>query len=123
MKNVKKLPTKKLERFSNIFTQLGLVLVLFIVYVILEHQTLEKSLAILNFNTPEAIMISPDQDILFVREPKPESKIQNIASTVFTVDEPVKKVDNNIVETVLVQPIEDIVQLDIDTLITVEEPK
>ena len=123
MKNVKKLPTKQLERFSNIFTQLGLVLVLFIVYVILEHQTLEKSLAILNFNTPEAIMISPDQDILFVREPKPESKIQNIASTVFFVDEPVKKVDNNIVETVLVQPIEDIVQLDIDTLITVEEPK
>jgi len=39
MKNFKKAPTKQLEKFSNIFAQLGLVLVLFVVYVSLEHQT------------------------------------------------------------------------------------
>ena len=39
MKQVKKLPRLQLEKFSTIFTQLGLVLVLFIVFISLEHQT------------------------------------------------------------------------------------
>lgn len=42
MKKLKKHPRKQLEKFSNIFTQLGLVLVLFIVFVTLEHQTEKK---------------------------------------------------------------------------------
>lgn len=41
MKKVKKHPRKQLEKFSNIFIQLGLVLVLFIVFVILEHRTVK----------------------------------------------------------------------------------
>jgi protein TonB len=122
MKNVKKLPSKQLEKFSNIFTQLGLVLVLFIVYLTLEHQTAQKSLAIIDFNPPKAITISPDQDIIFVRELKLVPKIER-TSTVFVVDEPIKKVDNTIVETVLVAPTEDLVPLNIDALVTVKEPK
>lgn len=39
MKSQKKNPRKQLEKFSSIFTQLGLVLVLFIVFVSLEHET------------------------------------------------------------------------------------
>ncbi len=39
MKAQKKNPRKQLEKFSSIFTQLGLVLVLFIVFVSLEHET------------------------------------------------------------------------------------
>ncbi len=39
MKKLKKHPRKQLEKFSNIFMQLGLVLVLFVVFVTLEHQT------------------------------------------------------------------------------------
>ncbi|AUC16417.1 hypothetical protein BTO06_15220 [Tenacibaculum sp. SZ-18] len=46
MKKLKKHPRKQLEKYSNIFTQLGLVLVLFIVFVTLEHQTEKKSEAI-----------------------------------------------------------------------------
>ena len=42
MNTKKKLPRKQLDKFSNIFTQLGLVLVLFVVYVTLEHTTEEK---------------------------------------------------------------------------------
>jgi protein TonB len=45
MKNLKKQPTKQLEKFSNIFMQLGLVLVLFVVFVSLEHKTEERTLA------------------------------------------------------------------------------
>jgi len=39
MKLQKKNPRKQLEQFSSIFTQLGLVLVLFIVFVSFEHET------------------------------------------------------------------------------------
>ena len=47
MKNLKKVPTKQLEKFSNIFTQLGLVLVLFIVYLTLEHKQFIAQLLLL----------------------------------------------------------------------------
>ncbi|WBX71023.1 energy transducer TonB [Tenacibaculum retecalamus] len=42
MKAQKKNPRKQLEKFSSIFTQLGLVLTLFIVFVSLEHETEKK---------------------------------------------------------------------------------
>ena len=42
MKMPKKHPRKQLEKFSTIFTQLGLVLVLFLVYIIVEHETEKK---------------------------------------------------------------------------------
>ena len=121
MNNIKKNPKKQLEKFSTIFTQLGLVLVLFIVYVTLEHQTLEKTYAIVISNPPEAIMISADQIPVFVRESKPV--VETPPSTHFIPDEEIKIGDNDIVETIIPdEPAEDIVQLDIDTVVTVEEP-
>ncbi|TXD51373.1 MULTISPECIES: energy transducer TonB [unclassified Polaribacter] len=121
MKNVKKLPSKQLEKFSTIFTQLGLVLVLFIVYVTLEHKTLEKSLAIVDFNPPRAITISPDQEIVFVREPK--AKVITPKTVFFIPDAPIEKGDNDIVETIIPdEPTEDVVQLDIDSVVVIEEP-
>ncbi|CAL2082047.1 energy transducer TonB [Tenacibaculum sp. 190524A02b] len=39
MKMLKKNPRKQLEKFSTVFTQLGLVLVLFVVYVTLEYES------------------------------------------------------------------------------------
>ena len=68
MKNVKKLPTKQLEKFSTIFTQLGLVLVLFIVYLAIEHETEEKKLSEVNYETTKKVFVDPDQDIVFVKE-------------------------------------------------------
>lgn len=44
MKKLKKSPRKQLEKFSSIFTQLGLVLTLFIVFISLEYET-EKKIA------------------------------------------------------------------------------
>ena len=46
MKNLKKDPTKQLEKFSTIFMQLGLVLVLFVVYIIFEHESEQVHYAI-----------------------------------------------------------------------------
>ena len=46
MKSQKKHPRKQLEKFSTIFTQLGLVLTLFVVFITLEYET-EKDLAVM----------------------------------------------------------------------------
>ncbi len=43
MKNVKKYPKKQLEKYSSIFVQLSLVLVLFVVYQMLEYETAHKN--------------------------------------------------------------------------------
>lgn len=46
MKNEKKHPKKQLEKYSNIFLQLSLVLVLFVVYQIIEFESVQKKIAI-----------------------------------------------------------------------------
>ena len=46
MKNEKKHPRKQLEKYSNIFMQLSLVLVLFVVYQIIEFKSIQKDTAI-----------------------------------------------------------------------------
>jgi protein TonB len=122
MKNVKKIPSKQLEKFSTIFTQLGLVLVLFIVFVALEHETIEKSLSTVNFNSSRAIPISLNQEIVFVRARTP--KVKTPKNTSFIANEPIKKGDNDIVETIILEEAtEDIIQLDIDSVVVIEEPK
>ena len=122
MKNSKKLPTKQLEKFSTIFTQLGLVLVLFIVYLTLEYKTPQKSLAVRDFNPPERSVIKPDQDFVFVREPKTKPKVEAPKSSSFIFDEPLKKVDNKTIETILIDEPEAPEEFDINTLLVVDEP-
>ena len=48
MKNVKKYPKKQLEKYSSIFMQLSLVLVLFMVYQLIEHETIQKKMVLSN---------------------------------------------------------------------------
>ena len=52
MKTTKKNARKQLEKFSTIFTQLGLVLTLFIVFLALEYET-EKDVAVLKPSNSE----------------------------------------------------------------------
>ncbi|PQJ80058.1 energy transducer TonB [Polaribacter porphyrae] len=120
MNNSKKLPTKQLEKFSTIFTQLGLVLVLFIVYITLEHETLQKQLAILDEDIPERIFIEPDQDVIVIKEPKNEPTPEVPQQQPFIPDEVVKG-DNDIIETVIDDPSEDIVEIDPEDIIEVDE--
>ncbi len=124
MKNLKKLPTKQLEKFSTIFTQLGLVLVLFIVYLTLEHKTEQKQLAVVNFDAPKKVFIEPDQDIVFTREPKAKPKLKT-PKQVFIPDSPIEKGDNNVVETITFEdPTKDEVQLNADDIIEIiDSPK
>lgn len=100
MKNLKKLPTKQLEKFSNIFTQLGLVLVLFIVYLTLEHETKQNQYAIVDHEISERVYIEPDQIIRFTKEKKAEPK-KDMQKTVFLIPDEVVKGDNEITETIV----------------------
>lgn len=122
MKNLKKRPTKQLEKFSTIFTQLGLVLVLFIVYVVLEHETPEKQLTIYEPDVTNTIYIEPDTEVLFTKKPKPQPKIETPKSQPFIPDAEIKKGDNDVVETVIDLQDDEPVELNIDDVITAEEP-
>jgi protein TonB len=69
MKNLKKQPTKQLEKFSNIFMQLGLVLVLFVVFISLEHKTAQKTVADENLAfKSEVYQFNPNTDVVFRKE-------------------------------------------------------
>ena len=114
MKNVKKLPTKQLEKFSTIFTQLGLVLVLFIVYLTLEHKTEQKSVMAKDFHQPETVYLNPDEVPVFKREPKKQPKVEVAPKTVFLEDEPVEKGDNDIIETVIEPEPTDVKQVELN---------
>jgi protein TonB len=122
MKNLKKLPTKQLEKFSNIFTQLGLVVVLFIVYLTLEHKTEQKQFAKEDFDPPEIVVFQPDQIIEFRREPKELKIPAPIIACTFIPDEPIKKGDNDDEETVIVLPTAKVSQINPDDVLVVKEP-
>lgn len=69
MKKVKKLPQKQLEKFSSIFTQLGLVLVLFVVFVTLEHKTEKKGATAFTTTSND-----PDESVFLITDFKKELK-------------------------------------------------
>ena len=121
MKNLKKLPTKQLEKFSNIFTQLGLVLVLFIVYVTLEHETPQKTVAILNPESSTTIYIEPDETIVFQKEKKVVTTPKVIQSTVY-IPEEVVKAENHVPETIIDTKVDEPKIVTPDELVTVEIP-
>ncbi|WP_439131521.1 energy transducer TonB [Polaribacter sp.] len=121
MKNLKKLPTKQLEKFSTIFTQLGLVLVLFIVYMALEHKTKQKTAIVYKQEHTNAVYVEPATEVRFVKEPKPKPKVE-IPKQQFIPDAEIKKGDNDIEETIIDMPDEEPVQLNIDDVVTADEP-
>lgn len=100
MKNSKKLPAKQLEKFSNIFTQLGLVLVLFIVFITLEHQTEQKTPVAKVFSTDNLVYDKFDEEIFFRKEVKPKPKIF-VKPTILIIDTPIVKGDDNTKETII----------------------
>ena len=121
MKNLKKLPTKQLEKFSNIFTQLGLVLALFIVYISLEHQTAQKTVAVLEPDESNIVYIEHDTEVLYTKQPKVKPKIETPKITKLIIDEPISKGDNNIIENVIDISEEEPQLIDIDSFVEIEE--
>ncbi len=119
MKELKKLPRLQLEKFSTIFTQLGLVLVLFIVFISLEHQS-EVDIPLAKTTGPEIDIIDyPTIPILkkkIVRvENKPQKAVKPKPKVQKTLTNKYKKIDNNekkAIESMIVFPPVDNVLVD-----------
>ncbi len=122
MKNLKKLPTKQLEKFSNIFTQLGLVLVLFIVYLTLEHETKQNHHFVVDDSYQPEIISIQEQDVIISREPKKEPVVETPRNDVFLLDEPIEAGDNEIIETIVDLPKEVIIQVNPDDIVEIDIP-
>ncbi|MFK8060379.1 MAG: energy transducer TonB [Polaribacter sp.] len=121
MKNSKK-PIRKLEKFSNIFTQLGLVLVLFVVYVTLEHQTEQKQLKDIAFYEPTTTQIEPSTEIFFTKEVKVIQKVEIPKTDVFIADAPIEKAKNEDIETVIDLPKDDPTPINPEDIIEIAIP-
>jgi len=102
MKNIKKVPNKQLEKFSNIFTQLGLVLVLFIVFISLEYKTEKQTVAILKNDFNEQTYIPQNETYVFVKETKvvPKTTVHKIKKIII---DNIEKGNNTVIETVIEQ--------------------
>lgn len=114
MKELKKSPRQQLEKFSTIFMQLGLVLVLFIVFISLEYETEHTAF----YEEPVGQEIPDDfifdKPIVYVKEvtKKPQRVVERRVITTI-IDKP-EVVDNtDPVETVINKPIDDEPTIDI----------
>lgn len=132
MQPLKKNPKKQLEKFSTIFMQIGLVLVLFIVYVFIEHETLQERAVVgmpYNMDEPDYIpdaILPVKKEVKEVKavqpkevEPKPKpkplidiKKVDNSTKTVETAlpttDDELKKIDNLLNGMTSDEPVDDI---------------
>ncbi|CAM1343026.1 energy transducer TonB [Tenacibaculum aestuarii] len=120
MKTTKKNARKQLEKFSTIFTQLGLVLTLFIVFLALEHET-EKEVAVLKPSSSELYepVYTFKRPVILKRveqvteEPKKKTVLKEILKP--------KVVDNDTdITTVIEMPVEE-PTVDIDKIEEVKE--
>ncbi|WP_347173344.1 energy transducer TonB [Polaribacter uvawellassae] len=101
MKNEKKHPKKQLEKYTNIFMQLSLVLVLFVVYQLIEFETVEKKFSIIvpdsSFNYE---LLTEDNPSNFIKEQK--KNLKKAPPKVLILDElDPKKEDEVLIEDLL----------------------
>lgn len=104
MQPPKKNPKKQLEKFSTIFMQIGLVLVLFVVHIFIEHETLQdRAIMSMEYDPVEPDYV-PDTMFPVKKEVKVEKKVTpKEVKPEPKVLEKVKKVsdDHKTIETVL----------------------
>ncbi|WP_299155919.1 energy transducer TonB [uncultured Tenacibaculum sp.] len=108
MKSQKKHPRKQLEKFSTIFTQLGLVLTLFVVFITLEYET-EKDLAVIQdpyYNEFIEPVFTFQKEVV-VKKQKKVNTPKKTQKVVRTMNKPIIVDDANHIETVIDLPIDD----------------
>ena len=124
MKQVKKMPRQQLEKFSAIFMQLGLVLVLFVVFISLEHQTEQEQVLVENLiDSGKTYEIDPRETPIFRKEVvKPQRQTTPRTTPVnLTEIEPV--VEDPVIETVISDPDDErIVEVNVNDIVEIDEP-
>lgn len=125
MKLNKKNPKKQIEKFSNVFMQLGLVLALFVVFISLEHRTKQVAFILpeLEQNNDDVYVLD-DTPIIFKKEVvKPKINVPEKRSTILTVIEKSDNDDAKVIESIIEPVIENPTPvLDPDKIIEVVEP-
>ena len=120
MKQVKKTPRLQLEKFSTIFTQLGLVLVLFVVFISLEHESEQSAVIVDIRDTENKKVFLFDETPIFEKEviKKKQVKVEKIVVTEIFKPEVVK--NDVVVEKIILKPTDNIKEIDIDEVEVVE---
>ncbi len=125
MKKLKKNPKLQLEKFSTIFTQLGLVLVLFVVFVSFEHESkvkedvactlpLMKTEIVLDLNNTPMLV---KKEVVEVKKEIPKKEV-----VLEKEIEVIKKEEKKIIEEVIIKPTDPEEKTDfIESLKTEEE--
>lgn len=109
MKINKKNPRKQLEKFSNIFLQLGLVLTLFVVFISIEHQSKQKEIADnpLKPDPVETYTLNETHPVIFVKE-EVKPKVQPKPKTPIIQVIPIKN-EETVTNSVIIKPTDEFV--------------
>ena len=122
MKELKKSPRQQLEKFSTIFMQLGLVLVLFVVFISLEHETEQTAEVV----TP--VIKEPREVFFFDKIPvfekevikKAKPKVEILKKTIL-IDKPeVVPDETKITKSVIIQSTEELPKFNIDDVVVMK---
>lgn len=115
MKQLKKSPRQQLEKFSTVFMQLGLVLVLFIVFVSLEYETEQTAILIEKPGEPIGTLYDLDKAPIFVKEVVKKSQPTTQQRQMTQIYEPVvvDNEDDTVVE-VVIKPTDDPVDVTVN---------
>ncbi|MFL0110196.1 energy transducer TonB [Tenacibaculum maritimum] len=109
MKTVKKTPKKQLENYSTLFTQLGLVLVLFITYVVLEYEIEKEVITNSNLYDPSTRTYAFDQPLITYRKEIVKEKTKPLKKKILIKLPLLTKVDNTheVIEKIINEPNEE----------------
>jgi protein TonB len=117
MKNVKKYPKKQLEKYSAVFIQLSLVLVLFVVYHVMEYKTKTVNYAVA-VETPDDEYVFVEEETSTVFSKEKIVKPKQVKPTILIVD--VVKIDDNEknnIEAIFDEPLIEEPDFDIDKVL------
>ena len=101
MKNIKKYPKKQLEKYSAVFIHLSLVLVLFVVYQVMEHETKTVNFAVkMQDSLVDYVLVEDDKPVVFSKEKIVKSKPVKPVPLIIDVIK-VDENEKNTIETIL----------------------
>ncbi|MEX1384113.1 energy transducer TonB [Lutibacter sp.] len=95
---IKKHPKANLENYSKLFAQLGLVLSLFIAYLLIQNKTFDNQFAILS--SQDRQLVDETEQLIDVKFEKPKLQSQPPKKVIIAVIDQVKD-DEDIIETLL----------------------
>ena len=124
MKMSKKYPRKQIEKFSTIFMQIGLVLVLFVVFLSLEHETEYKQDSLANIGEDfSEIPFTFDRPVIVVKKVEKTKEAKKLQKKQKTNLHNLKKVNNDTdITTIIDLPKDNKIQsIDINKLIEARE--